>query len=147
MKLSSLIHAELDASEDRDPTVIARRIAMRLSAKDARLALAEALRDRVRIEMGRSRMVSRVEPSAERPPSKWERFRPLLDDGVFVDGEWKRMADCSADDFDWLAADRESKAAELSAVADRFRGYAQQMRKAGVATFAELHERDAAVAA
>lgn len=143
MKLSELIGRELAESDERDPGVVASRLAMRLSAKDARVLLASLLRDPVRLAMNTSRRTAMR--SASRTggvgPSKWERHRPLTDHGILVADAYKRFGDLTAEDFDWLADDRERRGAELVACASEYRGYAAQMRAAGVRTFGELSER------
>lgn len=143
MKLSELIGRELAESDERDPGVIASRLAMRLSAKDARVLLASLLRDPVRLAMNASRRsgLRAAGRTGGVGPSKWERHRPLTDHGIFVADGWKRFMDLTAEDFDWLADDREGQAAALVAVASEYRGYAAQMRAAGVRTFGELSER------
>lgn len=145
-----MIAAEVAASTDRDPQVIAARIAMRLSAKNARVALAEVLATYVRVHIGTSRMHTYAEVAAdqvdasqamdeERPVSRWERHARLLGEGIFVAGAWKTLGECTATDFDWLAADREARAVEIAQAASRFRAHAADIRAAGVSTFGDLY--------
>ncbi len=74
--------------------------------------------------------------------SRWQRYQR-----VTVDGEWKLLADCTADDLDVIATDRESGAERLLAVAERFRTLAARMRAAGAATVADLDGADVLEAA
>lgn len=148
----SEIRAELDRSGEPDPTVIARRVAMCLSAEDTQALVFQALRTSVRVEIRSRRNRGATHDgqgdAAGHGPSRWERFASILDGREFVDGQWKRVADCTADDLDWLADDREKKSAELAGAAARYRGFAAEVRAAGVATFGDLPDAaDRAVAA
>lgn len=133
-RLSHLIGRVIDETEDADPSVIARRVLMHMDESDVYAHVAELLRDRVRIELGRRRMMSRRSPTT----SRWERLTAEADQRLCIDGTWKRQADCTPEDFDWLAGDQQNRAERHLAMASHYAGVAQQMRSAGAETFADL---------
>lgn len=145
MKLHERITDALDNSDERDPGIVARKIAMTLSAKEAREIVADLLRDRVRVQIGQCRMADRG--SVNVPQGRASRLAASMGNGEFVNGVWTIRAKLTAEDCDWLAEDREKKAGELMGVAEQYRGFAKAIREAGVSTLGELSEREAAVAA
>jgi hypothetical protein len=153
--LRKLIHEMLGRSEEADPHVIAKRLVTRIPQEDLREALASSLADTVRIEIGRLRMQafnrpaptsvhagSSEEASGRVGKSRWERHAEvLLNQRIFVDGDWKILRDCTADDLEKVADGHADRAREAEAVAARFRGFAAKVRAAGVATMGELDKR------
>lgn len=147
--LGRFVRDAISRSRTADPYVLARRIAPRIPAGDRDRVFGDLLAQYVRIEFGRMRM--RTPPPSSEPGaassgaagsvgrSRWSRW---LQQPEFVDGAWKHIGECTADDLDWLAADHERKAAQLSASADRFRGLAERVRAAGVATLADLYSQE-----
>lgn len=141
--LTAAIRGVLDKSKEADPAVIAKRAVMKLTDDECREALMLAARTEARIEMSRARMAANAAPVTA---SKWDRHRSDLRLRVSVDGHFKLMADCTAEDFDWLAADRERQATALAQQAENFRRLAAEMRAVGAQTFAALLDQKAVAA-
>ena len=162
--LSALIRETLSRSREPDPHVIARRLFARIPQEHRDAALVACLGDRVRIEIGRQRMhanglvpatdqrsadthISGVGGGDRVGRSKWSRLAPALKQRYSVGGEWKMLADCTAEDCELIAEEYARRAAEQAAVEARFRELAKRLRAAGVATVADLGATDLEVAA
>jgi hypothetical protein len=96
------------------------------------------LPDRVRKMIGQARReafgtrhpVSPAATASAPGPSRWARFTPeLLAAKVEVEGEWKELGDCTADDLDWLANMYAERAAKNQAYEERFRDLARRLRR------------------
>lgn len=135
--LNEHIATMLKRSKERDPRVLGRRLATRIPDEHLREALADCLADRVRVEMTRHRMNAFAAPRPGK--SRWERHRlSLLDAGMCVNGEWKALRDCTADDLDVIADEHAARAAQELAVENRYREMAARMRAVGATRVADL---------
>ncbi len=132
--LHDLVRAALDDSPEPNPHVIARDLYGRLSEEQRTQLAIEGLAARLSLAARVERGASVDTPQAPRVgPSKWDRHERYA-----VAGEWKMLGDCTAEDCDVLAREREEQAERLSAWAARFRALAARMREVGAATVSDL---------
>lgn len=157
--LNELIRSTLERSREADPHVIARRLVARIPAEHVHAALADCLADRVRIQIGRSRMqhvgdllavdTTTKAAATSRPGRSWRKqTAALFAQRLFVPSAgWKRLGECTAEDCDAVADAHARRAVEQAVLEERFRAYARLLRDAGVATLADLGADKLAVAA
>lgn len=135
--LDDLIRDALNRWKEPDPHVIARRLLAKVPMEERDRIVLHGLAERVSLRLRMERSSGSFGEAAAPAPagqSRWARFG----NRVHVDGEWKMLGDCTAEDVDWLADARAVESAKLAAVADQFRELAARMRAAGVATVADL---------
>jgi hypothetical protein len=130
--LNATIRDALERWKEPDPHVVARRLLAKIPPGERDRLVLHGLTERVTLMVRVERQSGGNTPRQGR--SRWQRFAQRVN----VAGEWKRLGDCTAEDVDWLAADRAEESARLAAVAQQFRMLAAQMRAAGVATVADL---------
>jgi hypothetical protein len=161
--LTKSIRAALKREKgDIDMGAVARRVAMKVPDAEVREVLAELMRQRVYLQCSRDRMEARAHGvvhegsdaaangAAARAAgqSRWARHLSELDTVHVVPGVGaKHLRDCTAEDLDLLAADRDELAARTAAVAATYREYAEKVRAAGVLTLGDLPENGLQVAA
>lgn len=134
--LGQLIRDTLTRSREPDPHVIARRLIPRIPDEEVRAIMVECLHDLVRQEIRRARQAL-SEPtggSASPSPSRWERYR------YKPGGEWKLLADCTAEDCDLLADEYAERKEREAALERRFRNLAALLRAHNAATVGDLGE-------
>lgn len=141
--LSALVRAALE-SDEPDPHRIAENVIASMSLADARMALAETLPNYVR-EIIRSQRRGRA---ATAPPAsqRWGNVAELHASGeltllrvrVFALGQWKFLGDCTRDDVQAIADDRDAEAAANTAAADRFKRLRTAMGRKRAAVVSEL---------
>lgn len=151
--LRATIRAVLAESVDPDPHGVARDVLARISAKDTREALAQALDIAVRqmISSGRMRDTTGVPVTAggatgtapSRPVRNSaavvrEAWRRHLDDRLPGAEGWKFLKDFTAADLDFAADLRDRHAAANSAQAERMRALKKAIAVADVTTVGEL---------
>lgn len=141
MNLSALIVAELAKSKSPDPAVVARRLMARMTIEERDAALADALVDRVRIQVTRERGHATEGRRAGR--SRWEQVR----ERVCVAGSWKFLADCTSLDLRAMAAEYALRADEMRAKEREYCALADALDAAGVETVGDLGATDLVVAA
>lgn len=130
--LSSLVRAALE-SDEADPHRIAEDLIAAMSLTDARIALAVTLPDYIRKSIARTRQHGVPITSSKR----WDNVAELHASGeltllrvrVFALGEWKFLGDCTRDDVQALADDRDAEAAANAAAAERFRRLLAAMKR------------------
>lgn len=128
--LFEVVRAALEGGEP-DPYRVAADVIASLSLADARAALAATLpsyvRDVIRDQRrGRVRVAS---PAAAPTSARWDNVAELHASGeltllrqrVFAQGAWKFLGDCTREDVQAIAEDRDVLAAENAAAADRYR--------------------------
>src|SRR5688572_9456756 len=125
----------IDSTDLANPHDIAAKVAESIPAKLLRVALAQALPELVRVELGRARTHAVPQPTtASNRSSKVtgirEAWRRHLRDRVHVGrGIWQMLADCTAENFRAAAEERRANAAANLAAADRYDGYAEACEK------------------
>jgi hypothetical protein len=147
--INAEVRSALERWKEADPHVIAKRLVARVPEEDLRAVLADVLGDRVRIVIGQKRMRTSglgerlAPPSAglQRGASRWQVWSGDLTQRYCVDGVWKLLGECSADDCDSLAVDYARRAAEQSALEDKFRRLSARLRASGAATVADLGDQ------
>lgn len=140
--LRSMVREALDSSDEADPHVIAEFIVAGLSVGQVRLALEKALPGFIR-EVVRSQRNHGGHPSPT--SARWDNVAELQASGeltllrvrVFC-GVWKFLGDCTRDDVKDLAERRETDAADLAAMAERFKALRSAMQRKRAATVADL---------
>lgn len=141
--LYTIVHEALAATTKNDPREIAADVLGRIPDEALRECLETALVCYVSNKITGSRKGVPTEPSKPAAASKkvasirsnWAAF---LAERVQVDGVWKTIAECTADDVEALAANRREVAARNLAHAKNFERLAVSMRAQGAATVADF---------
>lgn len=147
--IRAAIREVVETSDLTDPGEIAMKVAGDVPQKALRSALAVALRAMVRIELHSYTSWRRPEPEPSRTgqPTQtrsakvaavraWARV--LRKPVAVSENVWKAFGECTAEDLDFLAADRRENAAQSIAAAERFEKYAAALDEHGAATVADL---------
>ena len=147
MNLRSLVHQVLTETSLSDPREVAVEVASRLRGPSLRAALLEALAVYVRVTFGRDRMLSQDSPAGASSKvaavaSDWA--RQVLTP-VAVDGVWKRLGECTADDLRAIAASLRSMADQTLSKAEWYEDLASALPAGAVV--ADLDADPLAVAA
>lgn len=138
MTVLELICRELARSKEDDPSVVARRVLPKLSAKQREELLVEGVEQLAHQAVIQSRQEKRAGTApAKSGPSRWKVAMP---ERVYV-GEWKLLEKCSVDDLQWLAADYRMRAEQMSAKAQEFEQLAGEVESSGAATVGEFWAR------
>jgi hypothetical protein len=151
-ELSALIDHALSTWKEPDPHVIARRLYAKLTEDQKQAMIVDGLAQRISLAIRSERAETGLTP-VDRPSmasdgtetvrrvgrSKWQRNMRYAQ-RVFVEGEWKFLAQCTVSEVDWLADQRAGEAAKLNAIADGFRKLADHMRATGAQVVSELPE-------
>lgn len=143
--LTDAIRDVLATSKRVDPHKLAFVLMGRIPSSEVDRLVHHSLADLIRKEIseGRSR--------PHRPGvSRWQRHRIAVDglgDRIYVGGDWKWLAVCTAVDLEDYAAEQSSRAAALQTNADKAAALAEQLREAGVETVADLFAATERVAA
>lgn len=164
--LSTLVHHVLAASDQDEPTDLVREVFVRIPVSDHAEALRQALRPLIvkLITTRRSNVFdasssddelqdlldghllrrNAQDTSTVQQPTSWKvsaiqssEFRALRD-RMCVNGAYKRLGACTADDLRMLASDRDKLAVANAHQADRFRYMEKSVRERRVATLADL---------
>lgn len=135
----------IDTTDLADPRDIAVKVAESIPAKLLREALAQALPELVRVELGRVRQYNPAPTTGPNRSSKVtairDAWRRHLRDRIHIGrGVWQMLADCTAENFRAAAEERRVNAARSLALADRYDRYAEACETHGVDRFADLPE-------
>lgn len=144
--LREAVRAVLTSTNLADPGEIADAVLGDLAPADYRAALEQTMRLFVRQVISEQRGTGGAPANVRpiRPSSSWkgaairEGWQRHLRDRIHVDGTWKMLAACTADDLRIAAAERQQKAEQNAAWAHRYRAFADALDAEGVARFADL---------
>lgn len=138
MTVLELICRELARSKEDDPSVVARRVLPKLSAKQREELLVEGVEQLAHQAVLQSRQEKRSgNAPAKSGPSRWKVAMP---ERVYV-GEWKLLEKCGAEDLLWLAADYRMRAEQMAVKATEFEQLAHDLEGSGCATVGEMWAR------
>jgi hypothetical protein len=142
MELAKAIQNILESSTEVDPAKLARKLIMQQTAKEQQEGYAQCLADRIRIDIGRSRLED-YEVARSRPgQSKLSIYHQR----VFVNDAFKMLSDCTAEDLHWIADMRDHEGEQLKAKATKYRKMATQLEKSSCATLGEYARKKRKVA-
>lgn len=133
----------LDRSPAADPSVVAAEVAAAVPSNLLRSVLASVLPAYVTgvVTTTRHRALADVPDQGDQVGSRrWAAAASILMSREFVDGEWKWLRDCTADDLRSAATDRRQRAASILANADKLDALAALMDKRRASVVAELGE-------
>lgn len=151
--LNEYVETVLTLTTQSDPREIAAEVLASISDADLRDCLEDAL------PMYVSRYLTRGRGGVPTPEKLEEDLKPVapvrsakvgairdhwakfLDERVQVNGNWKKVADCTVQDVQALARERREVAAKNVAHAKRFEKLAEDMQAQGAATVAEFKPR------
>lgn len=149
--LAALIRQVIDETDLATPDEIADKVAEMVPSRQLRAAIAELLREVVRVELTRTR--SNPVPVARRianPSAKVRGLRQMADawrrrlrDRIHIGqgpDAWKLLADCTATDFRFAADERRTMAAGILAAATEYESFAEALETHKVSRFADLPE-------
>lgn len=128
--LTEYLRQVLATTKLSDPRSIAAEMLNRIPEESRADALAEVLAPWVQTAMSRRRMLNPV-PISGSGSAKVDAVRSdwqaRLNTPLNVGGEWKRLADCTADDLHQVAADLRVMADRLTSKADYYDDLAQHI--------------------
>lgn len=148
--LNEYVETVLASTAQSDPREIAAEVLASISDADLRDCLEEAL------PMYVSRYLTRGRSGVPTPEKREKDLKPVapvrsakvgairdhwakfLEERVQVNGNWKKVADCTVQDVQALARERREVAAKNVAHAKRFEKLAEDMQAQGAATVAEF---------
>ena len=148
--LNEYVTVTLATTTKSDPREIAAEVLASIPDEDLRGCLGDALSTYMRWYITKKRdgvptpekLEEDLKPVAPVRSAKvnairdhWAKF---LDERVQVNGNWKKVADCTVQDVQALARERREVAARNEAHAKRFEKLAEDMQAQGVATVAEF---------
>lgn len=143
--LRAVVRETLSSSPAADPAALAEHVLDRIAVEDYGQALRQTLRTYIREAIGQQRMSApvptpRVNASwkVEAIRASWK--RALANRMCVADGEWKTLADCTAQDLLFVAKERRVAAAKNLATAETYESLAQLMESQGAAVVADLAE-------
>lgn len=148
--LNEYVTATLATTTKSDPREIAAEVLAAIPDDQVRDCLGEALSPYMRWHITKSRggvptpekLEEDLKPVAPVRSAKVEAIRDhwakFLDERVQVNGNWKKVADCTVLDVQALARERREVAAKNVAHAKRFEKLAEDMQAQGAATVAEF---------
>lgn len=148
--LNEYVTATLATTTKSDPREIAAEVLASIPDDDLRECLGDALGTYMRWHITKSRggvptpekLEEDLKPVAPVRSAKVEAIRDhwakFLDERVQVNGNWKKVADCTVLDVQALARERREVAAKNVAHAKRFEKLAEDMQAQGAATVAEF---------
>lgn len=140
------IRSIIDGTDLASPAEIAAKVAENIPDNLLREVVAQLLPELVRVELTRVRMVTPPNQSARsakvtairRAAEGWRR---ALRDRIHVGrGEWRLLADCSAEHLRFAAQERQQQAAQSLAAADRYAAIADACEQHKVTRTADLPE-------
>jgi hypothetical protein len=143
--LAAVVQAALTGN-DPDPHAIAADVAESLSLADVREALRTVLPYFVRKEMSRRQFSTA--PALRPGSARWDNVAELHAAGeltllrarVFAHGAWKFLGDCTSEDVQDIAAQRQDAAARNIAAAERFEALRVAMGRRRATTVRDLPE-------
>lgn len=148
--LNEYVKATLATTTKNDPREIAAEVLASIPDEDLRECLGDALAPYMQWHITKSRrgiptpdkLEEDLKPVAPVRSAKvnairdhWAKF---LEERVQVNGNWKKVADCTVQDVQALARERREVAAKNMAHARRFEKLAEDMQAQGAATVAEF---------
>ncbi len=141
--LREAVHAVVNDTDLASPREIAAKVAENVPQRHLRAALADALVDYVRDELGRMRgrrgRAGRPGSYSPKRAAIADMWRHELRDRIHVgDAQWKLLGDCTYDDLAKAAAERREQARRNAARAAFYENLAELVREHGAATVAEL---------
>lgn len=155
--LRGLVEEALATSSHADPRLVAADLVAALPEQQLRQALAEtlpafvtsaAIAQRARAMREARPLTQTVVQGTPASSARWASAASILEHRICIGTEWKRLADCTADDLERTALDRQSRAATILSEADRWTRLAALLRRRGATTVADLSADDlSAVAA
>lgn len=148
--LRALIRDIADGAPEPEPSVVTDKVLGQLSAVERRVALAACLPGYVSDLLRRDAALARHRPpvTVEQGGQRFASRRvaavraDVLRTRFYTGVAWKWLGECTADDLDGAAGQRDEAAAALRAEADRWRALAAFMRGQRLATVAAVPSVD-----
>lgn len=147
--LAAVVREVVESSDETDPAALAKLVSEKIADEDTRAALDQALPVLVKREFRRyaepwtvhagGQPAEEEQPRGGRPSPRVQRIRErwLSDRIAGLDG-YKRLGDCTIDDLEHAAAEREAHANATLARAGQLRALAALLAEHQVATVRDL---------